>query len=184
MCLCFFLSINRALRTVDAHFCQQQQQQQNHNHRTRSLQRSYGARCKRETSLKIIFLEEFEMRRCFFSPILSFIWRCNECEYAWLWTGMIMKLMNTYRRFRFIFPQRAKDQTQQFRAQKIVVECRKWNEIWPCLRRTWPPNNAIHTMPNNNIHRTKEKWKLSNLINNNVKKMNTNRAKKWSSLTR
>lgn len=82
--------------------------------------------------------------------------------------GMIMELMNTYRRFRFIFCNEQKSWLQINR--RYDHKWKEKEENLPCLRRTWPPNNAIRTILNNNTAKKNQKWKLSNSVNNNVKK--------------
>lgn len=70
------------------------------------------------------------------------------CECIWLWKSMIMELMNTYRRFRFILCHSANDKTPNHRRWDKAIEKRmkKKQKISPCLRRTWPP---IHAKSNN-----------------------------------
>lgn len=78
--------------------------------------------------------------------IPSFVW---ETQRMWicvrLWTSMIMKLMNTYRRFRFILHESAKDQSHNYLNCGDARETRR-KTFLPCLRRTWPPNNAIRSI--------------------------------------
>lgn len=130
---------------------------------------------KKKTSLKIIFFWRFFETS---SSIPSHVWHSHNCEYVSHRTSMIMKLMNTYRRFRFVFILNKVQKSRDSKSSHRNKEGEKKSFFLPCL---WRPDHRI--MPivriqNNNNSEPKKKWKLSNLINNKKRRDTENTRSK------
>lgn len=163
VCLSFFLfDLPMRLGIQDAH----------HNNDSRTAAWSLLTECRNRVEdeaamqKKTIIPEHFLKRR------LPFVQANCKCEYEWH-DNEINEHLQT---FSIYFTQSAKEMTPNH--GRLRSNERKKEEILPCLRRTWPPNNAIRTIPNNNTANKKQKWKLSNLINNNVKNETNTRSRK------